>query len=156
MIIIIVGIAKNRIIGKDNRLPWSIPEDLKKFKRITSGNTLIMGRKTFESIGKPLPNRFNIVLSRSMQSESDIEGIEISSSVDDAIAKAKKHGKDIFIIGGTEIYRQFLPIADRLFISHIKKEYQGDSYFPEYDESEWEVESKEQFDEFDFVVYKRK
>jgi len=150
---IIAAMTKKRVIGKDNKLPWHISEDLKNFKRLTTGNTIIMGRKTYDSIGKPLPNRHNIVVSRTV---SSIDGADVCHSFDEAIEKAKSYGKDIFIIGGSSMYTLALPIADKMFISHVKQEVEGDAFFPEYDESDWEVESKEDHEEFELVVYVRK
>ncbi len=153
MIAIIVGLTKNRIIGKNNDLPWKISEDLKNFKKHTAGQTIIMGRKTYESIGRPLPNRHNIVISRNMQ---EIEGVDICSSIEEATKKAKEYEKDIFIIGGSTIYKQFLPIVDKLYLSWINKDYDGDTYFPEFNLDEWQEEHKEEFEEFNFIIYNRK
>ena len=153
MIAIIVGFPKNRVIGKGPDLPWHIPEDLKHFKEQTSGKTVIMGLVTFKSIGKPLPNRHNIVMSLD---RIDIPGAEVATSVQDAIEKAKKHNVDIFIIGGATIYRLFLPIADKLYISHIKKDYEGDIFFPDYDVNDWIPEHREDKGPFEFVIYRRK
>ena len=153
---IIVGMTKNRVIGKNNSLIWHIPEDLKNFKELTLGNTLIMGRKTWESIPekfRPLPNRNNIVISRN---PSFIEGTEVCSSVGSALEKAKSYGKEIFIIGGSSIYEQFLPLTNKMYISYIKNEYQGDTYFPKFNYDDWEVIETKEFEEFKFVVYERK
>jgi len=152
-IYIIAAMTKNRVIGKDNKLPWHISEDLKNFKRLTTGNTVIMGRKTFDSIGKPLPNRHNVVVSRSV---SVIEGVDVCHSFEEAMEKAKSYGKDIFVIGGGSVYALALPIADKMFISHVKKEYDGDTFFPEFNEADWDVESSEDHEEFELVVYVRK
>lgn len=151
---IIVGIGKDGLIGKGNALPWSVPEDLKNFKRLTSGNVVIMGLRTFESIGsKPLPNRINIVLNFE---KLDLPVDAVCTSIPEAIEKAKTYGKDIFIMGGMSIYKQFLPLVDKLYISHIEGEYEGDVFFPEYDRSEWEVEKEEQMPGFLFRIYRRK
>ena len=153
MIAIIVGLTKKRIIGKNNDLPWKISDDLKNFKKHTNNKTIIMGRKTYESIGRPLPNRNNIVISRTMQPK---ENLTIATSIEDAIEKAKQFNQDIFIIGGSTIYEKFLPIVDKLYLSWIKQDYDGDTYFPEFNLEDWQEESKEAFDEFDFIIYKRK
>ncbi len=153
MIAIIVGIPENRVIGNGINLPWHIPEDLKHFKEITTGNTVIMGFVTYKSLGKPLPNRNNIVLNFD---KIDIPGCDVCSSIPEAIEKAKSYGKDIFIIGGASIYKQFIPLVDKLYISHIKGSYEGDIYFPEYDESKWEVEYEEDKGSFVFKRYIRK
>ena len=147
--------TKNRVIGKDNSLPWHIPEDLKNFKRLTEGNTVVMGRKTWQSIPekfRPLPNRNNIVISRNI---SAIKGAEVCSSLEKALEKAQSYGQEIFIIGGSSIYEQFLPLADKMYISYLKKEYSGDTYFPNFNKEDWEIAEKKDFTEFEFVVYKR-
>ena len=153
MIAIIVAMTKDRIIGVDNKLPWDIPEDLKNFKKLTSGNTVIMGRKTFDSIGRPLPNRNNIVVTKS---KDDIYGVDIAHDIQEALEKAQSYEKDVFIIGGSSIYRQMLRFADKMFISFIKKKVEGDAYFPEINKDDWQQEERKQFPEFDFVVYRRK
>ena len=147
----------NGVIGKENDLPWYIPEDLKRFKALTSGNVVVMGRKTFDSIyarlGKPLPNRENIVVSSQMAPQ---EGVYVCRSIDEAIDCAKGFGKEIFIIGGERIYEQTLDRADRLYLSHVKKEVEGDAYFPSFDGKGWEVTTREIYDAYDFVIYDRK
>ncbi|MEM3154467.1 MAG: dihydrofolate reductase [Candidatus Woesearchaeota archaeon] len=153
MINIIAAMAKNRVIGCDNKLPWRIADDLKNFKKLTSGNVVIMGRKTFESIGKPLPNRINVVISSSMP---PTDGIIVCKSVDEAIQKAKTYGKEIFIIGGAAVYEQTIPIADKMYLSYVKGDYQGDALFPEFDDSKWKIDHKEKFPEFELVVYVKK
>ena len=156
MIAIIVGMTQKRVIGKNNSLPWYIPEDLKNFKELTTGNVVIMGRKTYESLPqkfKPLPNRHNIVLSSSMVSQ---EGIELCDSVENALHLAKSFQKGIFIIGGSTIYNQFLPFVDTMFISYINKDYGGDTYFPEFNLEEWSIEFQRDFEEFILVKLTRK
>ncbi len=151
MISIIVAMTEKRVIGKNNQLPWRLADDLKNFKKTTTGHTIIMGRKTFESIGRPLPNRRNIVISSSFQAE----GVEVVPSLQDALNLAK-NDKDIFIIGGSRVFAESLPIVDRMLVSHVKKDYDGDIFFPEVDFSQWSVESRQDFPEFELVVYKRK
>ena len=152
-IAIIAAMTKAHIIGKNNQLPWHIAEDLQNFKKLTAGNTVIMGRKTYESIGRPLPNRNNIVVSTMMPAT---DGVTICKTVPEAIEKAKAFQKDIFIIGGATIYEQTLPLADRVVISYIKKDYDGDTYFPNFSENGWNIEKREDHDEFELVVYTRK
>lgn len=155
MISIIVAYDKNLAIGKDNTLVWRQSEDLKRFKRLTSGKTVVMGRKTYESIGKPLPNRRNIVLSRQ---NIDIEGVEVINTFD-----SLNKDEDIFIIGGGEIYKNFIIFADRLYVTEINYEIEADTWFPEIDLNIWKVESVEkhtsdeinQFD-YNFINYIRK
>ncbi|MEI7499114.1 MAG: dihydrofolate reductase [Bacteroidota bacterium] len=143
MISIIVAIAENSGIGKNNDLLWHIPEDLKRFKRITSGHTMIMGKRTYESLPKrPLPDRRNIVI-------TDIpgeyfEGCEMAYSIEDAVAKCNPEDEN-FIIGGALIYSQFLPIADRLYLTRVHQSFEADVFFPEIDNSKWILISKEDF-----------
>src|SRR3990172_100449 len=116
MMNIIVAMDKNRVIGKNNEIPWHISEEVMNFKKLTSGNTVIMGRKTFESIGRPLPDRNNIVVSTSMPQTA---GIDVCNSFEESIIKAKSYGKDIFVIGGATVYEQALPLADKMYISYV-------------------------------------
>src|SRR5574342_17806 len=146
MINIIAAMAKNRVIGKNNKLPWHIADDLKNFKKLTSGSVVIMGRKTFESIGKPLPNRVNIVISSSMP---ETEGVIVCHDIPAALEKARSYNKEIFIIGGATIYQQTIPWADRMYLSYVKGDYDGDAFFPQYDESQWRVERREDFPDFE-------
>ncbi len=152
MISIVAALTSEYVIGKDNQLPWSIPDDLKHFKETTRGGVVIMGRKTFESLKKPLPNRVNIVVSSSLQGS---DGYRVASSLQDAVEKAKSYHTEIFVIGGASIFKEALSVADRLILSWVKKPYEGDVYFPHIDFSQWkEVESKE-FNEFVIKYYLR-
>jgi dihydrofolate reductase len=153
MLAIIVGMTKNRIIGKGNELPWHIHDDLQNFKKITSNSTVIMGLRTYQSIGKALPNRNNIVLHFE---KIEVPGCTVHTSIPAAVEYAKSLGKPIFIIGGASIYKQFLPMIDKFYISWIKKDYPGDVYFPEFNLNEWVAEEKKDFPEFEFVIYRRK
>lgn len=153
MVIIIAALSKNRVIGKDNKLPWHISDELRKFKQLTTGHTVIMGRKTFESLGKPLPNRNNIVISHSL---SPRPAVSVCRDLDEALQKAHSFNRDIYIIGGAALFEQALPRADRMYISHVKKEYDGDTYFPKFNPCDWKVEEVEDYPEFEFVVYARK
>lgn len=130
-IVIIAAMDQNRVIGKDNKLPWHISEDLIRFRRLTSGHPIIMGRKTYESLGKPLPKRENIVLSRQLV---DVSGCMIAKTMEEAIAHAKRFDTDIFVIGGAEIYRQSLPLSDKLHLTIVEGQFEGDVYFPDYSE----------------------
>lgn len=137
MINIIVAISKNRVIGNDNKLIWSLPSDLKRFKQITTGNTVVMGRKTYESIGKPLPNRRNIIITRN--SDYKVEGCEVVNSLEEALMLCNN---ECFIIGGGEIYKQSLPLADKLYLTVINEDFDGDTYFPEIGD-DWVKVSRE-------------
>ncbi len=137
MINIIVAMGKNRVIGKDNKLPWDLPEDLKRFKKLTTGHVILMGRKTFESIGKALPERTNVVITRNPESLASVPDIIIVNSLEAALDNANKE-TEIFVIGGAEVYKQALPKADVLHVTLISGNFEGDAYFPEIDEAEWE------------------
>ena len=140
---LIAGIGKNNELGKGNTLLWHMPNDLKHFKEITSGKTVIMGRKTFESIGRPLPNRRNIIITR--DKEYNAEGIEVVHSLNEAIEKVK-NDDEIFIIGGGDIYKQAIDKADKLYITHIEEEdFEADSFFPIIDKEIWQETKREEF-----------
>ncbi|MEK7617825.1 MAG: dihydrofolate reductase [Patescibacteria group bacterium] len=149
---LIVAIAKNRAIGKDNKLLWYLPEDLKRFKKLTTGHAIIMGRKTFESIGKPLPNRTNIIVTRDPVYKA--EGCFVAHSVEEAIYKAQSFEKnEIFIIGGGQIFEQALGLADKLYVTIVEKEYHdADSFFPEYSHFTKIILQEE--DEYEGMKYK--
>lgn len=161
MISIIVAVADDWGIGKDNELLWHISEDLKRFKRLTSGKTVIMGKKTWESLPKrPLPGRKNIVLTDNPN--ESIENSVTAYSIEDALGKCEKN-EEIFIIGGGSIYRQFMLIADRLYITHVHKKAPADIYFPEIDMNIWKVTEKEEFKTdgedsipYTYTIYERK
>lgn len=134
---LIVAMSQNRVIGYQNKLPWHLPEDLKRFKEITTGHTVIMGRKTFESIGRPLPGRKNIVLTRNPGYRA--EGVVVFSGLTEALG-AVPAGEEVFILGGAEVFREALPLADKIHLTLIHKEFQGDTFFPELDlESDFRI-----------------
>ena len=141
MLSIIVAVAKNNVIGKDNKLIWHLPEDLKRFKRLTTGHTIIMGRKTFESLGRVLPNRKHIVLCNDAEMNIDDENVEVIDSID-KIEKYENSEEENFVIGGASIYKLLLPKASKLYITKINQEF--DVYFPEIDENEWKIVEREQ------------
>ena len=155
-ITLIVAMDAARGIGIDNRLPWHLPQDLAHFKRTTSGHTIIMGRKTFDSIGRPLPNRRNIVVSRNPDWRAT--GVESATSLADALQLTAS--EDAFVIGGAQIYNQALPLAQRLIITEIAKQFECDAFFPPLPASEWQETAREQQQgpEFDyaFVEYQRR
>ena len=152
MINIIVAMSKNRVIGDSNTLIWHLPEDLKRFRQLTTGNTIVMGRKTYESIGKPLPNRRSIIITR--DPDYSVEGCEVVNSLEEALLLSNS---DCFIIGGGEIYRQAIDIADRIYLTLINKEFEGDTSFPEikdWVEISYEYFSNDDF-EYSFIQYER-
>ncbi|MEO8885064.1 MAG: dihydrofolate reductase [Mucilaginibacter sp.] len=130
---IVVAIAQNNAIGKNNQLLWHLPKDLKHFKEITSGHTIIMGRKTYYSVGKPLPNRRNIIITRQ---DITIEGCEVVNSLPDAL-KLAEGVDEVFIVGGAEIYKQALTLTDRIYLTIVHQNFDGDTYFPEIKEDIW-------------------
>jgi dihydrofolate reductase len=157
---ILVAMARNRTIGVNNTLPWRCPEDLKHFKTLTMGHHMIMGRKTFDSIGKPLPGRTTVVVTRN--NDLSIAGCVIAHSLNEAIA-ACGGDEEIFIVGGAELYRQALSLVDTLYITDIQQDVEGDAHFPAFDKSVWLEESREarsqeapQPLEYHFVTYRRK
>ena len=139
---IVVAASANNVIGVNGQLPWRLPEDLQHFKQITMGKPMIMGRTTFESIGRALPGRQSIVLSR--QTGFEAEGCDVVTTVEDAI-KAAGDAEEVMIIGGGEIYRQFLPQADRIYLTRVQAEVDGDTLFPEIELDEWEVVAVEEY-----------
>lgn len=149
---IVVAIAENNAIGKDNQLLWHLPADLKHFKEITSGHTIIMGRKTYESIGKPLPNRRNIVITRNPGLQ--IPGVEVEGNITNALALCEGE-KEIFIIGGAEVYRSTMDLVDRIYLTRVHEHYDADAFFPEIDFSRWEETNVENHlpDEKNRVAY---
>jgi len=161
MISIIVAVSEDLGIGKNNELLWSISEDLRRFKKLTLGKTVIMGKKTWESLPrKPLPGRKNIVLTD--QSGGNFNGAITAFSIKDSLAKCSKD-EDIFIMGGGSIYRQFMPLADRLYITHVHKKVPADVYFPKISSRIWKIVEKEEFKTEDnvdvpytFTIYERK
>ena len=160
MIVIIAAVAKNNALGKDNNLLWHLPLDFKRFKKITTGHYIIMGRKTFESFPKPLPNRTHVVISR--QKEYRPEGCIVVESIEKAIAVCPKN-EELFIIGGGEIYRQSIAIADKLDITKVHQAFDADVYFPEIDLETWEltsntdcVKDEKHLYDYSFQTYERK
>ena len=135
----IVAIAKNRVIGHQNKMPWHLPAELQYFKRITMGHSIIMGRKTFQSIGRPLPGRQNIVVSRNTGFTAT--GVEVVHSIDEAIALTA--GEDAFVIGGATLYIEALPRADKLYLTEVDATPEGDTFFPALNAHEWREASRE-------------
>ncbi len=157
---IIVAMDNNHLIGKDNGLPWHLPADLAFFKKVTTGHSIVMGRKTYDSIGRPLPNRRNIVITRNV--DVSIEGCEVFNSIDDALDSAKEE-KEVLVIGGANLCQQVLARVGRLYITHIEGVFEGDTYFPNYDANDWREISRESHlpDEknphhYHFIILERK
>ena len=161
---ILVAMAKNRVIGRNNALPWQLSADLKRFKQLTMGHHIVMGRKTYESLGRLLPGRTSVIVTR--QSDYQIPGAIVVGSIAEAL-KVCGEGKDMnqesFVIGGAEIYQQALPLCQRMYITEIQQEVDGDTLFPEFNQQEWreifrEKHSQDEADGLDyhFVVLDRK
>ncbi|CAM2772051.1 dihydrofolate reductase [Salinicoccus roseus] len=138
MVSLIVCHAEQNVIGFKNKMPWHLPNDLKHVKKLTQGNTIVMGRKTFDSLGRPLPNRRNVVLTRNR--DFDAEGIDVIHEV----ADIKELEGEVFIFGGSGVYNQTMDLVDEMHITRIHETFGGDTFFPEYDESEWELVSSEE------------
>lgn len=160
MITIIAAVASNNALGKDNQLIWHLPADLKRFKKVTLGHHIIMGRKTFESLGKPLPKRTTIIITRNKNYKQ--EGCIVVNSLKQAI-KAAKEDENPYILGGAEIYKQAIEIADKLDITLVNQSFEADAFFPEIDFTIWEETSREDFKaddknnyNFSFITYIRK
>lgn len=152
-----VAVAANRIIGGDNDLPWYIPEDLKHFKKITTGKTVLMGRKTYDSIvkrlGKPLPNRKNVVITRNTNFIAPPE-VLVFHSLESALEALKD--EDVYVIGGAQIFAEAFPHAKKIYITHVKKAYGGDVYFPEVNWDDWEKIDEDPHEEYTFAIYTKK
>lgn len=142
----VVAMASNRVIGRDNALPWHLPNDLKFFKRTTMGKPIIMGRRTYDSIGRPLPGRANIVITR--RRDYQPEGVKVVHGLREALQLAEHIGiidgvTETAIIGGAEIFREALPLTDRIYLTEVHAEVEGDVFFPEFDRSQWEEVGRE-------------
>lgn len=162
MLSIIVAIANNNVIGKDNKLIWHLPEDLKRFKEITTGKTIIMGKNTFISLGRVLPNRKHIVLTQDKNDKSDNEQVEMAYGIDE-IKKYIEDNEEHFVIGGATIYRLLMPYASKMYITKINQDFQGDVYFPEIKETEWKeikktkgLKNDQNPYDYEYITYIRK
>ena len=157
MISIIAAAAENGTIGLNGAIPWDIPQDRKYFRMITTGGIVVMGRKTYESIGFPLPERFNIIISRkdSFSGENICSAASIKESLEIISEISDKYPKGIFICGGGQLYKEFLPLAERIYLTEIYENYEGDTFFPEFDKDIFKLTSRKKHPEkgFDFCVY---
>ena len=161
MISLIVAASENNVIGKKNQLPWRLPADMRHFKNTTKGNVVVMGRKTFQSLGKPLHDRVNIVITK--QPDFKADGALIAASLIEALEKGGQFpDKEIFIIGGGEIYLQSLELCDRIYLTRIHRHFEGDTFFPELPSANWKIISKEDHEPdeknphpYSFITYER-
>lgn len=161
MISFIFAMDENMAIGKNNQLPWRLPEDLKFFKRVTMGHPVVMGRKTFESIGKILPGRENIIITRNREFHGG--DFKVFYSVQDFVEYTRNKDEEFFVIGGAEIFKETFDFVDRLYITHIHESFAGDTFFPKYDLLDWKIQSCEKGPkneqnpyEYEFCIYERK
>ncbi len=152
IISIIVAMGNNRVIGKNNKLPWDLPADMDHFKKLTLGKPVIMGQRTFESIGKALPGRTNIILSQDKNFKA--EDCIVAYSIEEALEKGKSF-PEVMICGGVSVYKQFLPLADRMYLTLIKDDFEGDAFFPEFDWQDWQEVEREDRDKYSFVTLER-
>ncbi len=159
MLSLIVAKAENNVIGKDNKLLWHLPEDLKRFKNLTTGHTIIMGRKTFESLGRVLPNRKHVVFTQNPNFKVDDVNVKIVHSLSD-IQEYVEDKNENFVIGGEKIYNLLMPYVNKMYITEIHKDFDGDTFFPNVDLESWKETSREKMNaddfDYDFVVYERK
>lgn len=133
--IILAALSTNYVIGRDNTLPWHLPADLKRFKQLTTGQIVVMGRRTFESIGKPLPNRLNIVLSR--QKNFSVGGVVTTHSINDVLNQFAHDDRQLFVIGGEALFREMMPLCQRMYLTEIQQDFAGDTFFPKYNPDDW-------------------
>lgn len=142
MLSIIVAKAKNNVIGDNNKLIWNIPNDLKRFKNLTTGHTIIMGRKTFESLGRVLPNRFHIILSTDKFYKVNDENVQVINNIDE-LDKYIEDNEEHFVIGGAMIYKLLMPKCSKMYVTQLNKEFDGDALFPDINENEWKIVKEE-------------
>ena len=152
-VVMVAAVAENGVIGKDADVPWHLPADMKHFRETTKGNTVVMGRVTYESIGHPLPYRSNVVVTR--QSDWNADGVFVAGDVEDAIALAGDFDGEIMIIGGGQVYAQAMPFADVQVLTEVHQRPGGDTYYPDWDRAEWTETLREDHDGFSFVWYER-
>jgi dihydrofolate reductase len=150
--IIISALSRDRLIGKGGGLPWHVPEEYNQFLRLIEGQTVIIGRRSYPIYGKTLTSAHNVVVSRSV---AELPNAVVVPGIREAIDVAESYGKAVFSAGGSTIYQQTIPLADAMYLSYMKGDFEGDAYFPEFDESLWMVEKREDHPEFEFVVYRR-
>jgi dihydrofolate reductase len=151
---LVAAVAANGVIGKDGTLPWHLPDDLRHFKRLTRGHVLVMGRRTFDSIGRPLPERTTIVVTRRPHWHAD--GVLTAAGVPEALARAAEVGEQVFVVGGQEVFRDAMPVADAMVLSKVDARPDGDTVFPPVDWAAWQEVSREPMEGFEVVTYQRR
>ena len=152
-IVLVAAVADNGVIGRDGDIPWHLPADLRHFRAVTTGNTVVMGRRTYESIGHPLPNRTNVVVTR--RPDWTAQGVVVVHSVEEAVARAQDFTGDVMVIGGGEIYAAALPLADGQILTHVHAAPEGDTRYPDLDRSEWTEVKREPGEGYDVVWLER-
>ena len=152
-VVMVAAVADNGVIGLGGDIPWSIPEDLKHFRATTKGNTVLMGRATYDSIGHPLPYRTNVVVTR--QPGWSADGVLVAHSVEEGIALAQGADGDVMVIGGGHVYRDAMPLADQQILTEVHQSPEGDTHYPEFDRAEWTEVRRERHDGYDFVWLER-
>ena len=152
-LVIIGAMSRDRVIGRGDGMPWDVPEEYAHFQRLVAGETIVIGRRSYEIFGESLTSAHTVVVSRSA---TDLPGAIVVPSIDDALRAAAAFGRTVFSAGGASIYEQTIPRADAMYLSYIEGDYEGDAYFPEFDESEWRVERREEHERWEFVVYRRR
>ncbi len=152
-VVLVAAVADNGVIGAAGDIPWKLPADLKHFRQVTTGNTVVMGRRTYESIGHPLPNRTNVVVTR--RPNWSAQGVVVAHSVEEAIARARELTGDVMVIGGGEIYAAALPLADGQILTHVHAAPEGDTHYPDFDRSQWVEVKREPGEGYDVVWWER-
>jgi dihydrofolate reductase len=152
-VVLVAAVADNGVIGLGGDIPWHLPEDLRHFRTTTTGNTVLMGRRTFDSIGKPLPGRANVVVTRNR--DWSAEGVYVVHSVDEGIERAQELDGDLMVIGGGDVYAAALPVADTQVLTEVHATPEGDTYYPDWDRSEWREVSRTAHDGYDIVRWER-
>ena len=153
---IVAAVARNGVIGVDGRLPWRLPDDLRRFKKLTLGHVLVMGRKTYESIGHPLPGRTTVVVTRNARWDPGSDEVVVAAGVPEAIAAATAIDDEVFVVGGAQVYAAALPVTHRLELTLVDAEPDGDTTFPDVDWGEWLELSREEGDGVAYVTYERR
>lgn len=153
-VVLVAAVARNGVIGVGGRLPWHLPDDLAHFRRVTTGHVVVMGRRTFESIGRPLPRRTNIVVTR--QREWSAEGVLVAAGVREALGLADAHAGDVMVVGGAEVYAAAMGLADRQVLTEVHDAPEGDVHYPGFEAADWAEERREGHEGFDFVWLRRR
>lgn len=153
-VVLVAAVADNGVIGRDGDIPWRIPEDMRHFREVTTGHTLVMGRVTYDSIGRPLPGRTNVVVTRNPHWRA--EGVTVVGSLDEALAVAEQLPGDVMVMGGAQIYAAAMLLADAQILTEVHQSPEGDTFYPDFDRDEWEETRREPHDGYDFVRFERR